>query len=540
MLDDQELLRAFVRTGSQDAFTALVRQKLPLVLSAALRRTNGDAATAEDIAQAVFSLLARKSGSLLHHPVLTGWLYTTTHHLASKAMRRQTRRRNREARVSAALLNETDAVPWENLRPVVDAAMLELSDDDRTAVLLRFFENRSFGEIGAALQLTENAARMRVNRALETLHSGLSRRGVTSTAAALGLSLSGHAVTAVSPALSAAIAQSAVSASVGTGLFFAMTSASLKTTGAVALALLAVSYGLYERGETSRALARNAALQQSVTRLQQEKQALILAASAPPPAAAIAKAPPLPTTNAKAPNSSSDAFDPAINPDARKLYLVKQAAQLTMNVKPYFQKLGLSEEQWTRYVKILLEGMEVELDARALAREKNLTSKQQEQALVGPMTQVRRDLVEAIGAEANQQLIQFNQRLAVRPRAEELAAKLAFTDQPLTSEQSTAMVTVLAGYRNRGALPPEQRGHLLPARSRFHRPQARALAAPTRNPPTAGSRPSLRSQSGRTEENRFAGDAMMQPTNHVVPEEQVRLSARRSQTCATPVSHSVN
>jgi DNA-directed RNA polymerase specialized sigma24 family protein len=93
MLNDRDLLLAYVRTGSQEAFATLVQQKLPLVLSAALRRTQGDSASAEDIAQSVFVLLARKANSLLSHPSLTGWLFTTTHHVASKAVRSHNRRR---------------------------------------------------------------------------------------------------------------------------------------------------------------------------------------------------------------------------------------------------------------------------------------------------------------------------------------------------------------------------------------------------------------------------------------------------------------
>src|SRR6185369_14902396 len=72
---------------------------------------------------------------------------------------------------------------WERLRPVLDAAMLELNETDREAVLLRYFDNRPHAEIASRLGLSENAARMRVDRALEKLRTLLARRGVSTTAA---------------------------------------------------------------------------------------------------------------------------------------------------------------------------------------------------------------------------------------------------------------------------------------------------------------------------------------------------------------------
>ena len=77
------------------------------------------------------------------------------------------------------------AVDWEKLRPVLDIAINELGENERDAVVLRFFEARRFADIGATLLVTEDAARMRVERALEKLRTALARRGVTSTSTAL-------------------------------------------------------------------------------------------------------------------------------------------------------------------------------------------------------------------------------------------------------------------------------------------------------------------------------------------------------------------
>jgi biopolymer transport protein ExbD/predicted DNA-binding protein (UPF0251 family) len=101
---------------------------------------------------------------------------------------------------------------WGQLRPVIDDAIVALKADDREAVLLRFFENRSFTEVGAVLQVTEEAARKRVDRALDKLRAALQRRGITSTSAALGIALTAAAATSVPAGLGARVAENVMTA----------------------------------------------------------------------------------------------------------------------------------------------------------------------------------------------------------------------------------------------------------------------------------------------------------------------------------------
>jgi len=63
--------------------------------------------------------------------------------------------------------------------PILDEAIDELGEKDRTAILLRFFEQHDFRSVGQALGVNEDAARMRVNRALEKLQDLIKPRGVT-------------------------------------------------------------------------------------------------------------------------------------------------------------------------------------------------------------------------------------------------------------------------------------------------------------------------------------------------------------------------
>ena len=216
LADDAELLRRYAQNGAEEAFAELVRRHLNLVYAAALRRVGGDAHLAQDVAQHVFTALARNAQALFQRPALAGWLYTTTRFAAAQVVRGERRRhaREQEAHTMHASDPESNA-DWVRLRPLLDGAMDALGDRDREAVLLRFFEGRSFANIGAALRLTEDAARMRVERALDKLHARLARRGVTSTTAALALALA-HQTGVAAPAtfassvISAALAGAAM------------------------------------------------------------------------------------------------------------------------------------------------------------------------------------------------------------------------------------------------------------------------------------------------------------------------------------------
>lgn len=226
---ETELLREFANKGSEVAFTELVRRTIGFVYAAALRQTGGDVHLAKDVTQGVYMALACRAHSLQRHTVLTGWLHTTTRFVATKAVRTQARwqRREREANL---MTTSRDAEPaWEQLRPVIDETLQELDEKDRTVLLLRFFNGRSLAEIGAMIALSENAARMRLERALDKLRARLASRGITSTTAALSLTLASQPVTAV-PASVMAAAGSVSAAVIGGGVSETLLGQILMTT----------------------------------------------------------------------------------------------------------------------------------------------------------------------------------------------------------------------------------------------------------------------------------------------------------------------
>lgn len=250
MIEDAELLRRYAEKKSEAAFAELVRRRIDLIYSVARRQVGGDVQLAEDVTQRVFTDLARKASALAGRAVLSGWLYRSAQFAASDIVRAERRRRVREQ--EAQLMNNDEGttrndavVDWEKVRPVLDEALTELGDGDRDAVALRFFEERSFAEIGAVLRLTEEAARKRVARALDKLHGLLARRGVTSTTSALGIALANQALVAAPAGLAVSVSGAALAGAAGVGgagmaaTLFTMSKIKIGVIGAVVAAGLA-------------------------------------------------------------------------------------------------------------------------------------------------------------------------------------------------------------------------------------------------------------------------------------------------------------
>lgn len=245
-MDDAELLTLYATSRSETAFAELVRRQVDLVYSSALRQLGGNHHLAQEVTQMVFVDLARKATSLARHPSLVAWLYRCTRYAVFNTRRREARR----LALGQALASDPTALPdaqptWDGISPVLDDAVDELPEKDRAAVLLRFFAKKPFADVGRELGISENAARMRVDRAVETLRVGLARRGITSTGVALGSLVAAHAVETAPASMAPAIATAVLSAPVASGtvisIFYTMSkikfgiTAALVAAGAISL-----------------------------------------------------------------------------------------------------------------------------------------------------------------------------------------------------------------------------------------------------------------------------------------------------------------
>ena len=211
MNDDMELVREYAARQSEQAFETLVSRNVGLVHSAALRQLR-DPHLAEEITQTVFIILARKAGSLNPKTILPGWLYRTTRYVSAAALKIQRRRerREQEAHMEAVMQdNQTDPA-WEQFSPLLDEAMAGLRDKDRDAIVLRYFQNRSLRDVGAALGVDEYAAQKRVARALEKLRAFFVKRGIDSTAATIAEAVSANSVQAAPVALAKTVTAVAI------------------------------------------------------------------------------------------------------------------------------------------------------------------------------------------------------------------------------------------------------------------------------------------------------------------------------------------
>jgi RNA polymerase sigma factor (sigma-70 family) len=208
---DCELVKAYATEGSETAFRVLVARHVNLVYATALRQV-GDPGIAEEVSQNVFVVLARKAPRLGGTQTLAGWLHRTTILEAKARIRAELRRRRRdEAAAELAAVAREGEPALDALVPLLDEGLLNLRENDRVALVLRYFEDRSLRDVGAELGVDEDAARKRVSRALDRLTEFFKAKGfviggaaaVLSCAAAQASAPAGLAVSAGTAGLAA-------------------------------------------------------------------------------------------------------------------------------------------------------------------------------------------------------------------------------------------------------------------------------------------------------------------------------------------------
>jgi RNA polymerase sigma factor (sigma-70 family) len=274
---DSQLLRAYAEQSHEPAFTELVRRHVDFVHSAA-RRMVCDSHLAQDVTQGVFVALAKQAPQLVGQPVLSGWLHRTAQNIAAQTVRTDVRRRAREQEAFAMnelLATEPNAV-WENIAPHLDTALGELSEPDRDALLLRYFERKSAQEMAQILGISDEAAQKRVSRAVERLRELFSKRNVSIGASGLAVLISANAVQAAPVGLAATISAAAVLAgkTISTSTIIAATKTiamtTLQKTFIAAALTAAIGTGIFEAHQNSELRDQVQMLQQQQTPLTEQ------------------------------------------------------------------------------------------------------------------------------------------------------------------------------------------------------------------------------------------------------------------------------
>lgn len=291
-MDDNALLRDYAERGAEEAFAALVARHINKVYSVGLRQT-GNPHQAEDITQAVFVILAKKARSMSRRVILSGWLYQTARLTAATFIRGEIRRARREKEAGMQNIhNEDKSDAWTQVAPLLDTAMASLSEKDRHAVVLRFFDGLSLKEVGKAFDASEDAAKMRVNRAVEKLRLFFTKRGVVVPAAILTTAILANSVKAAPAALAksvttAAIAKgatasaSALTLTKGALKVMAWTQTKTVIVSAVVIGLAAVS--ILQHQAQVKLSEQNESLRRQMGWLQAENQRLAARSREPAP-----------------------------------------------------------------------------------------------------------------------------------------------------------------------------------------------------------------------------------------------------------------
>lgn len=255
---DLQLLARYTRQQAEDAFTEIVHRHLNLVYSAALRQIRSPQ-LAEEVAQSVFTDLARHAAKLKPDTVLSAWLYQVTRRTVIDVVRREARRQLREQIATEMNAINATADDWTHIEPLLDEAMSALGETDRTAVLLRYFENKSLREVGQTLGTSEDAARKRLSRAVERLRGFLAERGVSVGASGLMAVVSANAIQAAPAGLAVSISATAalagaMLATTTTATHVTMNWINLKSVAAITAAAITAGTGtfLVQERQTSR------------------------------------------------------------------------------------------------------------------------------------------------------------------------------------------------------------------------------------------------------------------------------------------------
>ncbi len=454
--NDHELLGQFTAEGSQDAFTALVNRHLNLVYSAALRQVRSPQ-MAEEVSLSVFTQLARHATTLAPGTILTAWLYQVTRNAAIDVVRSEARRQAREQiALQMNALDENDT-NWTQIEPLLDEAMVSLDETDRTAILLRFFENKSLKEVGDAIGASEDAAQKRVSRALDRLRDFFSKNKITVGTAGLAALVSANAVHAAPASLLPVVATGATAATAAS--VAAVSSTAVAVTKTIAMTTIQKTVvGLLVAGALATVLLQTrqvSKLKDEVQTLKQQQQPQVSANSRVEELqrerdeatnalavlsaenASLKKHPNdvlklrgevgrLQKENAQM-GSTSPLSKATANPEARKMLHDQQKMGMSQIYKGFAQQLKLSDDQTEKFNELLADHIMTNVDhVTAILRDKP-TPEQMYQIFAAQDAVLQQQLAELIGQDALPKYQEYTKNLLGTVTADQFSGMLSGT-----------------------------------------------------------------------------------------------------------------
>jgi RNA polymerase sigma-70 factor, ECF subfamily len=176
-----EALEVQWKEGSAPAFAILFERWHGRAYAYAMRRTNGNVTLSEDVAQRAFVNLYAKPPSGTAKGSWKTLLFTVVENELRTEARKRGRRKEQNIDVTLEArsngIETPDAVvAADDERSQVQAALAELTDEERTVVLLREVEGLTFREVCEATGFTRDMVRGRLGKALARLRRALDRR----------------------------------------------------------------------------------------------------------------------------------------------------------------------------------------------------------------------------------------------------------------------------------------------------------------------------------------------------------------------------
>lgn len=171
---------AKARTGDGEAFRLLVEKHSRSVFRLGFRLT-GNAQDAEDVVQEAFLRAYRQLDRYDGRASFHTWIYRIASNYALDLLRG---RKRVEQRKDENQISIVDTVPSDDpaadrlvystqVRQRLAEAMDELSEQERTAFVLRHYEGLSIDQIGEALGIAESATKNSIFRAVQKLRRAL-------------------------------------------------------------------------------------------------------------------------------------------------------------------------------------------------------------------------------------------------------------------------------------------------------------------------------------------------------------------------------
>ncbi|MGC4071929.1 MAG: sigma-70 family RNA polymerase sigma factor [Nibricoccus sp.] len=443
-----DLLRSYAQKRSQSAFATFVRRHFDAVYSAALRRCSGRVDLAKDVTQEVFIKAAQHAAQLSRHPVPSAWLHMTTRNSALNLLRAETRRRVREQEAQAMQdtpsFQEQENV-WTELAPILDQSIDSLSEKDRRALLLRFFDQQSFAEIAGALSLSEDAARMRVDRALEKLRRVLSRHRIATSASTLGVVLGSHTVSAAPAGVTftaiPTVLKTAATTQLASPSWLEVNGLAFPATAAlVSFLVTGAAWINFSRAQTDSARIRLteekeiALLEKSIRLLdiRQSSPATQATSSSQTPQRHTAAPPqPIKLAVSTAPSEEDDSPGSRLG-GGRRLFL-------SAAYEPLYRALALDPEEIQSFEDLCLQGPNTGLWLSSQASDQSNAATQPEPT----PSEINTRLAALLGPDGFEKLQSFNRTVPARSFAAQLAGAVYLSD-PLSQETAAQLSQAIA------------------------------------------------------------------------------------------------